>query len=293
MSKTIEYLRCALVGALFAICGTQTLAQSNPFEAVVRVNDRVITAFEIDQRQRFLEVLRAPDTSREAVIDILIEDQLKLEAAERFGVQSTEGSMQVGMANFAAQANLSIDQFLQAIGDAGIAPETFRDFVRVSLVWGNLVRGRFSAQAQISDAEIDRAVAIGEGQGNVQVLLSEIILPLDPQVARTNSERAALIAEMTNQESFSRAARQFSVAPSRDQGGRLDWVPLSELPPAIGPLFIAMQPGEVTAPLTLGGGQALALFQLRDLRDARPAAVSLSEVTYMLVRLSDPTQASA
>lgn len=45
----------------------------------------------------------------------------------------------------------------------------------------------------------------------------------------------------------------------------MDWVPLTNLPPQLRPIILALAPGEVTAPLPLQG--AIALFQLRDIEE--------------------------
>jgi peptidyl-prolyl cis-trans isomerase SurA len=47
------------VAFAFVICSSASLAQ-NQFAPAIKVNDRVITGYELDQRARFLQVLNAP-----------------------------------------------------------------------------------------------------------------------------------------------------------------------------------------------------------------------------------------
>ncbi|WP_201722345.1 peptidylprolyl isomerase, partial [Sulfitobacter sp. HI0040] len=77
---------------------------------------------------------------------------------------------------------------------------------------------------------------------------------------------------------FSAFARQYSATPSRDQGGRLPWTPVEQLPPAIQPLIMALAPGEVTAPLPIPGG--IALFQLRDIEETGRPRREYSAIDY-------------
>ena len=288
MSRLFRLIRHALIGATLALAAAlgPALAQNqNPFDTVIRVNDGIVTRFEIVQRERLMQVLRMPDVSREAAREALIDDRLKRDAAREAGIVATQEDIDFGVEDFAARANLTGDEFLAALGDVSIAPETVRDFIEVNIVWGEVLRERFTARARPSDAEIDRALALGPGSGGgARVLVSEIVLPLTPELARTSRERAAAIAQIDSFESFAAAARRFSVAPSGADGGRLDWRPLSDLPPEVASRFLALQPGDVTSPILLG--DAIAVYQLRTLEDARPQPVGDVRLDFMVLQLT-------
>ncbi|WP_168201251.1 peptidylprolyl isomerase [Qingshengfaniella alkalisoli] len=267
-----------IAATLCAACLALPVAAQGQFNPAVKVNDSVVTNFEIAQRQRLMTLLRQPGTSRNEVADILIADRLKIAAATQAGIEPTEQEVDLAVEDFAGRANLSGTEFLQALGESGIASETIRDFLRVQLAWGDLVRTQFASRARPSDAEIDRAMSLGTGQSSARVLLSEIILPLAPQIAEQSQQRAEAISQMTSFSEFENAARNFSAAPTRENGGRLDWMPLSDLPPQIGPVFLTMAPGEVTDPIPLG--EAIALFQFRGLQDSTPSQAANPTIEY-------------
>ena len=287
LSRTCRPLLAALCLALAAVClpATGRAQGASPFQVLARVDDSVVTRFEVDQRLRFLEVLRQPGITRDGVIDALIDERLQLAAARAQDTALTEDEVQAAMEEFAGRANLTADEFIGLIGQQGVAPETFRDFVRAGSAWRALVRQRLASQARVSEEELNRAIALGSGQGSVQVLLSQIVLPLAPEVADLTRQQAQAIQAMTSIEEFSAAAQEVSIAPSAANGGRLDWMPLSELPPQIAPIFLTMKEGEVTAPVPLGQGQAIGLFQLRALRDGRPSILQNVDLDYVLVRV--------
>ncbi|OSP55421.1 peptidylprolyl isomerase [Pseudoruegeria sp. SK021] len=272
-----------LLGASLA---TPAVAQS-PFEVVARVNDGAITRFELDQRRRLQNLLRLPGADADTAMNSLVDDRLKISAAKKAGIDPTNEEVQLGLEDFASRANLSSEEFIQAVRPMGIEPETLTDYVFVSLAWGDLMRSKYSSRAQVSDSEIERALALGTGQGTAKVLLSEIILPIAPEVAAISEERANAIVQMTSFSQFEDAARQFSIAPSRANGGRLEWTSLSDLPPQIAPLFLTMTPGQVTAPLRLDS--AVALFQFRGLQDvAAPRAQNVT-LDYAQLRFAPGT----
>ncbi len=281
----------ALVTCAALLAPVTAAAQANLFDTVARVNDSVVTRFEVIQRTRLLGVLRRPDASPGAALDSLIDDRLQQQAARDAGIVPTEEDIGFGIEEFAGRANLTGEELLIAVSEVGIEPETVRDYIATLISWGEVVRERFTARARPSETEIDRAVALGLDSGSTRVLLSEIILPVTPEAAAATQERAAAIMELRSFDAFSAAARRFSAAPSAGNGGQLDWLPLSQLPPQIAPLLLGLQPGDVTRPIPLQGG--LALFQLRALEDQRPPLGGTVTLDHATVRFPPGTDLEA
>ncbi len=273
---TISFRRIALATAATATlmgAALPALAQ-NLFAPVVTVNDRVITGYEVQQRARLLEMLNAPGDAT----DQLIEERLKLDAMAVNGLSLTDEGITAGIEEFAARANMDGEQFLRAIQAGGVDPESFKDFVVAGLGWRELIRSRFLPRVQITDADVDKALnAISTGSG-VRVLLSELIMAAPPPQAAAVRARAAELAEITSVDAFSSAARRYSAVPSKARGGRLEWMPLTNLPPQLRPLLLALAPGQVTQPLPLEG--AVALFQLRAIEETDYVAPEYAAIEY-------------
>ncbi len=254
-------------------------AQQGLFAPQVIVNDKAITRFEVGQRALFLKLLRAPGDVEAEAVTRLVEDRLRLEAGARLGLSVSEEALLAGMEEFAGRAQLSVEEFLKAIAQGGVEPETFRDFVRAGLIWRDVVRTRFGDRVAITEADIDRALALTSQRGAVRLLLSELILPATPDVAAESEALALrLSASLRGEADFAAAARQYSVAPTRDQGGRIDWVPLANLPPQIGPVLLALEPGQVSPPFPVPN--AIALFLLRAVEQVEDLPASAVSVDY-------------
>lgn len=275
------------------ISAVPSLAQSG-FNPVFTVNGDAVTAFELSQRQKMLELFNTPGDVAELAREQLIEDRLKLQELRRAGLRLTQESLQTEMEAFAARANLPYDQFLKVLNQNGVAEETLRDFVRVGISWRDYVRSKYGSSVQIR--EVDRQRALGGGTGvQVQVLLSEIIIPAPPQLAARAQAEARRIATLRSTSAFSAAARRVSALPSAPRGGRLSWVPITNFPPQLRPLLLALGQNEVTAPIQIPNG--IALFQLRGIREiqgARPEAEAVEYLTFSLPGgMSDATQSEA
>ncbi len=274
--------RLAIVAALGAM--PVTAAAQGLFEAVARVNDRVVTTFEHEQRIAFYEALNAPGDLPDFSLETLIDERLQQDAAAQMGIEATPEQVIAGMEEFAGRGNLTLEGLVEALAEEGVARETFEEFVRVGLVWREVVGARFGPQSQVTEAEVDRAIALGAAEGGVRVLLSEVILPATDERQRAAARALAVdIAEITSIDQFSAAARNYSASNSRTRGGRLDWLPLGNLPPALQGMVLTMRPGEVTDPIPVPN--AIALFQFRGLQETgipNPQTVAVEFARYFI-----------
>lgn len=250
------------------------------FSPAIVVNDSAVTYYELDQRARLLEIMNAPGDPAKVAREQLIDDRLKIQAARLTGIAASDEGIQNGLDNFAARVNLSVDDLIKALANEGIDEETLRDFIISNITWSGVVQSRFGGNAQVSEDEIDRAIAQNSGSGGVRVLLNEIIIPLTPQNQRQVLGLAEQLADITSFESFENAARTYSAAATRENGGRVDWMNVTNLPAELRPVVTALRPGEVTRPLPLPN--AVALFQLRDVAETGRSTPTYSAIDYMM-----------
>lgn len=285
MTKTIlPFFRvCHLLVALIVTTVAAPVLAQSPFSAAARVNDDVVTYYEISQRQLFLRLLDAADTDAEAVLEALIEERLQAQAGERMGVVADADQIEAGVEEFAARANMGPEQFIRAITADGVAPETFRDFVSAGITWRNVLTSRFGPQARVSDDEVERALASGITTGGTRVRIAELIVPILPQnEANFESELARLARDVDGSfDRFAEAARRFSAAPSREDGGLTDWRPITALPLNIQNMLRSMSPGDVSEPINLGN--AFGIFQLRGMGEAPVVRATVGTVDYVTI----------
>ncbi|MEM6617710.1 MAG: peptidylprolyl isomerase [Pseudomonadota bacterium] len=255
--------------ALTLSAGPGAQAQSsNQFAAAVRVNDGAVTNFEVSQRVLLLRAFGTAGNLQELAVEQLIDDRLRVQAARAAGLSVTEEEVDTGIDEFAQRGNLTGPQLLQFIRQRGVDPESMKDFVRAGLLWRTLVQARFGPRSAVSEAEIDTTLDLQAGQEPLELLISEIRIPATPgreSAAQDLAER--LSNSISSEGAFAAAARRHSRAPSRARSGRLDWLPVATLPPQLVGQLLALNPGEVTAPIPLG--PTIGLFQLRGTRAAR------------------------
>ncbi len=281
--RAFSKLAVFLAWTLTFCLGTAAVGQGQ-LTPVITVNDRVITQFELNQRKLLLELFRTPGDLDELARSGLIEDRLKQQELDRFGIALSDEALQSALEEFAGRANMNLSQFNRMLGQNNIDPSTLRDFVQIGVAWRDYIRSRFSRQVRVTDADVDRALS---GQGNstseIEVLLSEIIIPAPPPQAAQAQAVAERISQLRSFARFEAAAREVSALPSRDDGGRLGWLPITNYPPQIRSILLDLRPGEVTAPIGITNG--VALFQMRGIREVvrrTPPPVSIDFAVYYI-----------
>ena len=280
------------VTALFI--GAAPLQAQNMFAPRVYVNDRAITEFEVQQRILMLQLFRTPGDLDKEATKALIEDRLRMAAAKNLGLKATPDQIKAGMEEFAARANLSADEFIKALEQSGVSAQTFRDFVEAGLIWREVIRATYAGKVSISDADVDRAIANAGQSAALRVLVSELVLPVPPGQDDAVMARAQrLRAEIKTEGGFASAARRYSAAATAGRGGRLDWMPLANLPAALSGVILGLAPGEVSQPVALGG--AVGLFQLNALEEIEGLAaksIDIDYAQYILPAANGPAEAA-
>ncbi|OUS37557.1 peptidylprolyl isomerase [Rhodobacterales bacterium 56_14_T64] len=260
-----------------ALCLPLPVAAQGLFSPAVTVNEDVITYFELEQRAQFMKLLGTPGDPTDLAREELIKERLKKAAVAQAGISASEEDIISGMTELASRANLTLEEFVKVLGENGVSPETLRDYTKVGLNWRDYVGSRFLSQARPNDEEIDRAMGRA-GTGGLQVLLSEVIMPINEQNVRQVEDIAEQISQLDSYSAFSSAATQYSAADSRTDQGHLPWIALTKLPPQLQEVVLALKPGEITAPLPLQG--AVALFQMRGIRELTGGTPRYAAIEY-------------
>lgn len=282
---TLSFLKrqAAALVCGFALNGA-VLAQ-DLFSPRLYVNDKVVTQYEVTQRAKFLEILGAPGDPEEEALKALIEDRLRQVEAEKYDMAATEAELTSGMEEFAARANLTADGLIAELEKVGIAAETYRDFILAGVIWRKVVRAKFAGAVSVSDNEIDLALAAAAREQALQILVSELVIPVqsDEEKAAALDLARDLSASLSGEGSFSAAAKKYSKSPTAANGGRLDWMPLSNLPGELGAKILSLAPGEVSDPVVVPG--AVVLFLLRDVavdKSVKPVEVTVKWAEFLV-----------
>ncbi len=259
------------------------------------VNDEVISVFDMVSRMQMVMLSsNIPDTPElrermgRQVLRSLIDEKLQLQEAKRQNVTVPDSDVEKALQKIAQQNNMSTEQLTGLLKSRGIGRSALVDQVRATLVWTKLVRRQAAQTVDISDEEIDEAVKRAqESAKEAQTRIGEIFLTVDNPAQDEEVRRFAerLSQEMRRGARFSAVARQFSQAASAPVGGDMGWLRPDQLPPELAKAVAQLGPGDLSAPISYGGGYYLLLVLDRRLGGA---SASKQETIYDMVQVVFP-----
>ena len=119
------------------------------------VNGDPITALDVDQRMKFIQLTTQKAPGRQQVIEELIDEKLKIREGKRWQVEITDAEVDNAYANMGGRMHKNAEQLTQDLAKSGINAATLKSRIRAELIWQQLVRGRYSASLQVSDKDVD------------------------------------------------------------------------------------------------------------------------------------------
>ena len=297
----------ALAAAFLLGASSAAAQQLQPIDRIVAVvDDSVILQSELDQAMANVMAqyagreaqLPPRDVLLKQVLDRLVLVRLQVARAQATGVLVGDADVDRAIAGIAQQNGATPEQLAAQLAADGLSLAAFRDSVRDELLIQRL-RQRFAqSQIQVSDAEVDSALA---SQDTRQYRLAHILVGLPEgataeQIA-TGQEKINGVKALVDrgEMDFAAAAVRYSDSPNALEGGDLGWRTLDEIPAAFADLVRGMQPGQVVGPLPGSSGfQLLQLVEVRDAAAGGAQVVTEFEARHILVRVGgDVTDADA
>ncbi|MEL6507879.1 MAG: peptidylprolyl isomerase [Pseudomonadota bacterium] len=267
-----------------------------PGETIVGlVNDEVITSFDLRQRIKLILLSsggqirpeQVPQIQQEALRD-LINEQIKIKELEKFEVKIPDREVDQELQQIAAQTGLTLTELEKALSLEGISTDAWRQQIRTSIGWQNLVQGRFRDRVKINKREVEQTLqTIRDDATKERYLVSELCIPVEEptQIQAYYQAGLQLIEQMRRGVPFAAAAQQFSGCTSASIGGDIGWVQAGELPLELDSALQAIPVGSVTNPIPSEG--ALIILALRDKKEP----VEPGEPSFTLAYASAPVAA--
>ncbi len=188
------------------------------------------------------------------LLERLIEEELLVRAARRAKLSVTEQEITAAIERVAKQNKISAERLLAEAVANGMTEAKYRDELRRQLLDARLTSLRIQGQVRVRDEDLRatyRAIVLKERQKQ-RYTASWIVL--DGSSASTSADLAAELAQRVRVgESFEALARGFSLDPStRGRGGALGQLQPGQLAPSLDKVALALDVGEVSAPIRVG-----------------------------------------
>jgi len=136
--------------------GLTVAAQTGAFAqtVVVFVNGEPITALDVDQRIKLIEVSTHKTASRQEALDELIDEKLKVQIGKRYGLEIPDKDVESSFRAMAKRANQTASQFTEGLTKAGISVAALKRRVKSDLTWNSIIRGKFPSVNAVGEKDV-------------------------------------------------------------------------------------------------------------------------------------------
>jgi peptidyl-prolyl cis-trans isomerase SurA len=255
-----------MVSALPSIAAAQT----EGIAAVV--NDGAVSESDVKARMKLVVASSGmPNTAeirekvRPQVLNILIDEQVRLQEAQRLGIDVTEEEVNQGIGIIASQNNLDMETFVKAMRQDGIKERTLRQQVRAQLAWNNVIQQEIRPKIEISEQQIDiMEERINSRTGTDEYLVYEIFLSVPDQNEERDVKQLAnkLHSQIQQRKApFERMAAQFSEGATASKGGLLGWIQEGQLSEELDTQLSRLDKGSVSSPIRSLSGYHILLVR--------------------------------
>tara|TARA_B100000315_G_scaffold257793_2_gene307842 strand:- start:9510 stop:10871 length:1362 start_codon:yes stop_codon:yes gene_type:complete len=277
-----------------------TSAQAQSTQRIIAiVNNEVITQFDLGTRIKFIIFSsRLPKTKETAqrisrqVLSGLINDYLKLQAAKKMGVKTTQDEINRAIKIVEKNNRLQPGGMRKLLAQENVDWRTFELQIEAELAWRGAVIRQVRSNSKIGDDAVDEAIATIEGnKGKPEYFVAEIFIPFDPTKSLEESHQTALRlrAQLQSGANFSALARSFSKSASAAKGGNLGWIRSDQVDQNLSKIIINMTKGNITNPVRGADG----FYILRLLNKRIASGVSAGNVKVSLQQVFLPLRQNA
>src|SRR5262245_2601038 len=256
-------------------------------EIVAKVNNRIITASEFEERQKALQAQVVQEShgtatdqemrqARDVLLANIITEALLLERATTvFDMDRIRGSL---IEDFRKQQGINSDAELeQALKDQQMTRKELEDHLIRLAVPQEIINYDVKRKISVSKTEMKDYYAAhhSDWESPETATLREIVVLYDPDTRDEALERAkGLVAEARGGADFLELVKQHSEAGTRETQGLIGPIPIRDLQPALAAAARALEPAQVSEPVDTGRS-----FHVLRLEGRAPASVrTLDEV---------------
>ena len=270
---------------------------------VAIVDQTVVTEQELESRIRTVTAqfkkqgteLPAENILRKQILERLISDTLQLQYAAQTGLKVDDNQLDKTIERIAAQNQMSLTEFGEALAKDGISMTKFRSDIRNEITIARLREREVDSRVNVSESEIDNFLTTqassNESQDEFEISHILIRTPEEGSTEDVQKAKAKVddaIKALQAGTSFAKVSASFSDAPNALEGGSLGWKSSTQMPALFLDALKTMQVGDISQPLRSPNG-----FHLLKLTSKRggnsPLVIEQTHTRHILIKLSEVT----
>jgi peptidyl-prolyl cis-trans isomerase SurA len=125
---------------------------------VLIVNGDPITALDIEQRAKLVQLTLHKTVPRQELIDDLIDDKIKISVGRRFHLDITADDVDKAFAEMGGRMHMTRQAFEQILAQNGVDPSAMKDHIKAEISWATVVQGKFQSRLHVNEKDVLQAM---------------------------------------------------------------------------------------------------------------------------------------
>ena len=269
MFKSKKFL--LFLGLIFFIFYSNSNSLEN--KILVKIENQIITNIDVNNEYKYLVALnpslknlKKDDIFKLSKKSIVQEKIKKIEIEKNFNnPQIPQEFIEQILQNVYSKIGLTnLDDFKEYLISNNIDYENVRNKLEIEALWNELILIKFSSKVKINKKELRKRI-----KDNDKYLKSYLLSEISFEVSNLKEldKKFQEISKIINDRGFDYAALRYSVSPSSNLGGKLDWINENSLNKNIIEAIKNLNINDFTKPINIPGG--FLILQVNDVKNTK------------------------
>jgi len=258
-------------GLIFFIFNSNSISLEN--KILVKIENQIITSIDVNNEYKYLVALnpslknsKKDDILKLSKRSILQEKIKKIEIEKNFNnPQIPQEFLEQILKNVYSKIGFTnLNDFKEYLISNNIDFENVRNKLEIEALWNELILIKFSSKIKVNEKVLRERI-----KDNNQYLKSYLLSEISFEVSNLKEldKKFQEISKIINDKGFDYAALRYSISPSSNLGGKLDWINENSLNKNIIEAIKNLNINDFTKPINIPGG--FLILQVNDVKNTK------------------------
>ena len=259
------------LGLIFFIFSTNSNSLEN--KILFKIENQIITSLDVNNEYKYLVALNPniKNSKKDDIIklskkSVLQEKIKKIEIEKNFNnPKIPQKFLEQILKNVYSRIGIAnLDDFNEYLTSNNVDFENVKNKLEIEALWNELILIKFSSKVKINEKELREKI-----KRSNKFLKSYSLSEISFEVTNLKEldDKFREISKVINNEGFDFAALKYSVSPSSNLGGKLDWINENSLNKNIRAAIENLEINDFTKPINVPGG--FLILQINDIKKTK------------------------
>ncbi len=256
-------IRFITVFLLSVFCCSVSMSAGNDVEIAAVVGGKAISTLDVNNRIKLAASSSGMNADKDTkdklfhqVLQVLIDESLYEQEAERMGIQASDSDLKNAIAGLEQRNNIKPGTFYSFLKQQGIPADAVLEQLKSQILWGKIVSSRVVPRVVVTDREVSEKMEhISRGVGKSEFDISDIVLPIDSPKDSKKVKALAdkLVKKIREGANFSSISKEFSRNTAAESTPAVKWIAEDTMSKEMAAVVKSLKSEEVSEPFISEG----------------------------------------